>query len=81
MKNRKCEVCGKKSEVDLNMPLPIGMFKADLCMMCSFSINTQFKMVQKILEERAGLMGIKLPMDMKTANKVCGTKTADIKVK
>jgi nitrous oxide reductase accessory protein NosL len=81
MKKEVCEVCGKKAEMDVTMPLPIGIFKADTCIKCGMEIHERFDWVSKIINTRAKLMKIKLPMDTVTANKVCGTKTADIKVK
>jgi hypothetical protein len=82
MKDKLCEVCDeKKAEMDVTMPLPIGIFKADTCMQCGLIIHENFNAVNKIIKKRAELMGITLPMDGETADKVCQTKTADIKSK
>lgn len=81
MKDKLCEVCGKEAEMDITMPLPIGIFKADTCMYCGMIVHEDKDSVIKILKRRAELMGISLPMDIETSNKVCETKTADIKVK
>lgn len=66
--------CNNKSEMDVHMPLPIGLFRADMCMNCGLLIQDNMKTVTKIIESRAKAMGIKLPSTPIEISKLCESK-------
>ena len=72
MKEKKvCEVCSKnKVDIDLTLPLPIGILRADLCMDCGFVIHEDINMLKNLIEKRAQKLSIKLPASLEDLKKV-----------
>lgn len=62
MKNKHCENCNKKSQMNVTMPLPLGIFTGDLCIKDGMMINDDPQMLMKIIKKRAEDRKIKLPV-------------------
>lgn len=77
----KCEnpECNNESQMDVYMPLPIGMFRADMCIDCGLTIQDNIKLVQEIIKRRAEKRGIILPTKLEVTKKLCEIKEEDYK--
>lgn len=76
MKNKNiCEGCEKEIDskdicMDTTMPLPFGIFTANLCSRCGFEVSSNPNLVMKIIKDRANKRGIKLPASREDFNKL-----------
>ncbi len=78
----KCENpnCERDVKMDVTMPLPIGMFRAKMCMECGLQIHDNMEVIDNILRKRALERGIKLPTDITQLNKLCEESEKNDKV-
>lgn len=72
----KCESCGKEAKANVNVPLPFGIFKADMCLDCGLQVHENKDMLFKIIRERAKKLKISLPTSPENLKKILETKVS-----